>query len=111
MNRCPVLHICNGEMEFDYHDHWVNISKPALTEQEDNINLLELVPVWLGIVRLIKLYRNVHIVVLSDNNQVVNMLNKGKSRNVSCTVCVFCANFFGCVHFLIYMLLHVMFQV
>ena len=49
-----------------------------------NINLLELIPVFLAVRRLGALNPNSHLFVESDNTQVVNMLNNGVSKNRTC---------------------------
>lgn len=85
----------------DVHGHWQNVSKRVVSPRDDNINLLELVPVWLGIGRLVRSYRDVHVVVLSDNTQVVNMLNFGKSSNVS-GMCLLREIFWLCAFFNLY---------
>ena len=59
------------------HRHWVNVN----FEKTMNINVLELVPIWLAIKRFGDIWKNLHIIVYSDNTQVVNMVNKGISSN------------------------------
>lgn len=67
----------------DEHAHWVNVGVPLVCDKDFNINLLELIPVWLGILRIVRRVRNVHVLVKSDNTQVVNNINFGKSANTS----------------------------
>lgn len=84
-----------------FYGHWCNMVKPIVCDGDDNINLLGLLPEWLGVLRLIRNYRNAHIVVLFDNAQVVNMLNFGKSSNVSC-MCLLRELFWLCAFFNLY---------
>ena len=62
------------------HKHWVNVDVP----DHSNINFLELVPVMQALERFHKLWSDRHIVLYSDNTQVVAMINKGTSANVHC---------------------------
>ena len=62
----------------DYH--WFNVQVPL---DSDNINYLELIPVYIGILRLAPLWRNHHMLCYSDNTQVVSMINRGTSANSS----------------------------
>lgn len=88
-------------LESDVHGHWKSVEKPLVVSRDDNINLLELIPIWLAILRLIPSHRNVHMVIFSDNTQVVNMLNQGKSSNVSC-MCLLREIFWLCAFFNLY---------
>lgn len=59
------------------HQHWKNIT---ITLAEDtNINILELIPVWLCVQDHGAEWSNQHVVCFSDNSQVVSMINKGTS--------------------------------
>ena len=64
------------------HGHWINVNVGDIS----NINFLELVPVWLALVRNADLWRDSHVLCLTDNTQVVAMLRKGHSVNKSCMV-------------------------
>lgn len=68
----------------DNHGHWVNVNKNLVMPQVDNINYWELVAVWQAVYRLAPRYTNQHIVIASDNTQVVAMLNTNRSVNLSC---------------------------
>lgn len=50
----------------------------------DNINMLELWPVLLGIHRWYHLFKNCRVSLLTDNTQVLGMLRKGLSSNTVC---------------------------
>ena len=60
----------------DDHGHWLNV--PADT---DNINVLELIPIWLGLLRFGPSLENTHLVCRTDNTQVMHCINKGVSSN------------------------------
>ena len=60
-----------------YHNHWININ----FDSDVNINVLELVPVWQAVRRYSGIWRDLHVLCLSDNTQVVSMINKGISVN------------------------------
>ena len=62
------------------HGHWKNIK----VDGKPNINLLELVPVWLSLLRWIGKWEGLHVVCYTDNMQVRSMLNKGVSSNSVC---------------------------
>ena len=62
------------------HGHWVNMD----VGEASNINFLELVPVWLAVVRYCDQWRDSHVLCLTDNTQVVAMLKKGHSINKLC---------------------------
>ena len=49
-----------------------------------DINYLELVPIWLALMRCAELWRDQHVLRMSDNTQVVAMLRKGHSVSKSC---------------------------
>lgn len=50
----------------------------------DNINMLELWPILLGIHRWYHLFKNCRVSLLTDNTQVLGMLRKGSSLNKVC---------------------------
>ena len=56
----------------------------ALKDPHKNINILELIPVWLSLLRWGKYWVGNHVVCMTDNTQVMAMLNKGVSSNVLC---------------------------
>ena len=64
------------------HGHWINQS----VELDADINYLELVPIWLALVRCAEVWRNQHVLCMSDNTQVVAMLRKGHSISKKCMV-------------------------
>lgn len=66
------------------HKHWVNMVSPCIREQDNNINFLELIPIWLGVSRWAVRCKGLHLVIYSDNTQVISMINKGLSTNASC---------------------------
>lgn len=84
------------------HRHWVDIVKPLFTVRDDNINFRELVPVWQAVCRFAPAYRDSHLVLFSDNTQVVAMLNSGKISNVSC-MCFLREIFWLCVFLDVYL--------
>ena len=61
------------------HLHWQNIDVP----EDTNINFLELVP---SLLRFSDMWKDSHVLCLSDNTQVVYMLRKGHSVNKDCMV-------------------------
>ena len=64
----------------DDHGHWENITVPDQT----NINFLELVPVHQALIRKVDQWSDSHVIIFSDNTQVVSMINKGISSNDDC---------------------------
>lgn len=68
----------------DQHHHWKNVNKPIICKKDDNVNFWELIAVWQAIQRLAPVYVNCHVVIVSDNTQVVAMLNGHRSCNLSC---------------------------
>ena len=66
------------------HMHWQNISVPDQT----NINYLELIPVLQALHRKSDQWSDSHVIVFSDNTQVVSMVNKGISSNTVCMHCI-----------------------
>lgn len=85
----------------EVHGHWCDMVKPLVTVSDDNINFRELIPVWQAVCRFAPAHRNLHLVLFSDNTQVVAMLNSGKSSNVSC-MCLLREIFWICVFFNVY---------
>lgn len=83
------------------HAHWKNITKPLVTPKDDNINFLELIPVWQSVLRFGPQFKGYHLVLLSDNTQVISMVNCGKSVNTSC-MCLLREIFWLCVMYDIY---------
>ena len=62
------------------HGHWENVTVP----QDTNINFLELVPVYEALRRCVHQWSDQHVVVFTDNTQVVAMVNRGISDNKDC---------------------------
>ena len=58
------------------HHHWENVYV-----KDHNINVLELLPVYLGLQRSAPKWVGLHIVCRTDNTQVMYCLNKGVSTN------------------------------
>lgn len=56
----------------------------ASADSANNINVLELVPIWLGIKRRAYLWENLHVLCYTDNQSVFHMINKGHSSNDEC---------------------------
>ena len=76
--ECPRdIHKCNI-----LHGHWLNIR----VHDQDNINYLELVPVWLALIRYHREWKDTHVLCMSDNTQVIHMLMKGHSTNRDCMI-------------------------
>lgn len=63
------------------HSHWVNVEDDG---SSPNINVLELVPVWLCLKRHFHSWRDLHILCRTDNRNVQYMINKGCSSNKLC---------------------------
>lgn len=84
------------------HDHWKNVNKPLLSHLDDNINFLELLPVWQSVLRFGPSYRGCHLVLYVDNTQVISMVNCGRSVNISC-MCLIREIFWLCVFFDIFL--------
>ena len=57
------------------HEHWVNMDPPV----GESINYLELIPVYQALIRYALIWQNQHVLLFSDNTQVVAMINKGIS--------------------------------
>lgn len=68
----------------DCHNHWVNIEKPCIRDRDDNVNLWELIAAWQAVCRLAHRCVNQHLVIATDNTQVVAMINGSTSVNMSC---------------------------
>ena len=64
----------------DSHDHWKNVC----VVDQTNINFLELVPVQQALERCCEQWSDSHVIIFSDNTQVVGMVNKGISQNKDC---------------------------
>ena len=62
----------------DQHVHWINYPCSSV-----NINKLEMIPVWLALQRYAEQCHNTHIVVYTDNNQVLANINTGISSNIN----------------------------
>lgn len=65
------------------HQHWVNVHVEDL-ESQSNINVLELIPVWLYVKRRAPEWRNLHVLCRCDNISVQFAINKGHSSNQAC---------------------------
>lgn len=76
------------------HSHWVNVHLQDV-DSSRNINVLELIPVWLSVVRWGHSWRDLHAVCLTDNTSVMHMVNKGISTNKLCMV-LLCDIFWRC---------------
>lgn len=63
------------------HVHWMNIH---VGDDSSNINVLELIPVWLGVRRFAEIWGDYHVVCFTDNANVMTMVNKGVSSNSTC---------------------------
>ena len=72
-----LCYCCDNE-----HGHWMNVNVGDLS----NINYLELVPIWLALLRYKESWKDSHVVCLTDNTQVVVMLRSGHSVNKDCMV-------------------------
>lgn len=67
------------------HGHWVNVHITDISASE-NIAVLELIPIWLGLLRCAKQWRDLHVLCHTDNQSVMFMINKGCSNNLLCMV-------------------------
>lgn len=67
-----------------HHDHWVNVHMED--EMAGNINILELIPVWLAMKRSAPKWKNSHVICYTDNSSVKFMVNKGSSSSKYCMV-------------------------
>ena len=70
----------------DDHGHWENVDVP----DQSNINFLELVPIRLALERHSESRSNRHVIVFTDNTQVLCMINKGVSANSDCMDYICC---------------------
>ena len=61
-----------------HHGHWCNFMIST-----DNINVLELVPVYLAATAYGHEWTNQHVILYTDNTQVVSCINRGTSVNTS----------------------------
>lgn len=59
-------------------------SAPTTEIDYDNINILELWPILLGLHRWYRRFRGTTVCLLTDNTQVLGMLKKGSSVNMTC---------------------------
>lgn len=66
------------------HHHWMNIHLDDHDSSSTNINVLELIPVWLCLRRNAASWRDLHVLCRSDNLNVIYMINKGCSSNDVC---------------------------
>ena len=65
--------------------HWIDPPKyDNLFIHEGNINVYELWPVLVGLKRWAHLYKNTRVNAVTDNMQVLAMLNTGRSKNKLC---------------------------
>lgn len=64
------------------HNHWMNIHVDD--SDSSNINVLELIPVWLCLKRNLHSWRGLHVLCRTDNVSVQYMINKGISSNDLC---------------------------
>lgn len=69
------------------HGHWNNTEVPSKKGDKD-INCCEIIPVVQAINRWGNTWRNLQVLVLSDNTQVVNMINHGISTSKDCMTCI-----------------------
>lgn len=65
------------------HSHWKNVHIED-DSPSPNINVLELIPVWLSLLRYSHSWRDLHVLCRTDNRNVQYMINKGCSRNKLC---------------------------
>lgn len=65
------------------HSHWINVHVDDANSAR-NINVLELVPVWLCVKRNQHKWRDFHVLCFTDNQSVLQMINKGYSSNNEC---------------------------
>ena len=71
-----------SDEELGVHDH--RVPPPVFDTMSKNINLLELWPVVVGVKRWSPAHENTTLRVVTDNTQVLYMVNSGRSRNVVC---------------------------
>lgn len=50
----------------DFHIHWFSVELNEWPQEDININFLELIPVYLGLQRLVRIHRNRSITCFSD---------------------------------------------
>lgn len=84
------------------HGHWQNVILPLCTDNDNNINFWELIPVLMAIKRYAPGCRGMHIVAFSDNIQVVYAVNKGISSNDS-SMRLLQKIFWECVEYNVYL--------
>lgn len=68
----------------DHHNHWVNIGKPVVCRRDDNVNYWELLAVYRAVLRYSPIFTSCHLIIATDNTQVVAMINGSTSINLSC---------------------------
>lgn len=68
----------------DDHNHWINMVKPIICPRDDNVNCWELLAVLQAVRRYCYSFCNCHVIIATDNTQVVAMVNGGSSINLSC---------------------------
>lgn len=73
-----------ANVDVSCHSHWKNVTKPTIQLNDDNVNFWELIAVWQAVERYAECARDSHMIVMSDNTQVVAMLNGNTSINESC---------------------------
>ena len=72
------------------HRHWINVS----VDDCDNINVLELIPLWLAAHRYGRSWTNRQVICYTDNTQVISVINRGRSANKTCMM--FIRDIFWC---------------
>ena len=74
--------------EFEVQSECSHIVNPPVQDRDlvdfSNINVLELWPILVGIKRWSKILRNKSLTLFTDNTQVMHMLLKGSSTNLTC---------------------------
>ena len=64
------------------HNHWMNVDVDV--QDQYNINYLELLPVQQALNRYVTSWSDSHVIIFTDNTQVVSMINHGISDNSDC---------------------------
>ena len=70
-------------VDFDLHDHWI-LPPQELVGSQQNINVLELFAIVVGLRRWGQHLRDTQIQVVTDNTQAMYMVNTGRSSNKAC---------------------------
>lgn len=73
-----------ANLDVSEHSHWKNVFKPVICSSNDNVNFWELIAVWQALIRYAAASRGSHMIIMSDNTQVVAMINGHTSINESC---------------------------